>query len=75
MAERCTSEVWSLNPDGGQTEEAIAAARPLTKKTIESGVEMRSVYLEGACNDEPTRRTLKWVSEQGAHVRANGESP
>lgn len=75
LAERCTTEVWSLNPNGAQTEAGIAAAQPLAEATLARGIEMRGVYLTSACNDEPTRRHLKWISEQGAHVRVTPSLP
>lgn len=69
LARTCTSEVWSLNPGGAQSAEALERARPLTAATLERGVRIRSVFLDSLRNDEATVEHARWLTEQGGEVR------
>ncbi|MEV0218271.1 helix-turn-helix transcriptional regulator [Streptomyces sp. NPDC050704] len=64
-----TSEVLAFAPDGAQTTENIAAARPLDEQLLGRGVRMRTVYLDSLRNNQPTVDYATWLAELGGQVR------
>lgn len=75
LSKSCRSEVWSFNPGGPQTESGMSAARELSKETLDRGVEMRSIYLDSARNEETTRLHLQWMADHGAQIRLSPSLP
>ncbi|MFF4735074.1 LuxR C-terminal-related transcriptional regulator [Streptomyces sp. NPDC001262] len=74
-AHGCTSEVSVFAPRGAQTEEALAAARPLDRAALSRGVRLRYVYLESLRNDPATLSYAQWLDENGGHVRTVPQLP
>ncbi|WP_412543789.1 helix-turn-helix transcriptional regulator [Longispora sp. K20-0274] len=69
LAYQTRHQVLAFAPDGAQTEEALAASRPLNALLLERGVEMRTLYLNSVRNDAPTCAHAEWLGEMGAQVR------
>lgn len=62
-------EVMAFVPDGGQSEENMAAARPLNERLLKRGVVMRTIYLDAVRNSPPTVEHVDWLTSQGGQVR------
>ncbi|WP_053692624.1 helix-turn-helix domain-containing protein [Streptomyces sp. WM6372] len=62
-------EVMAFVPDGGQSEENMAAARPLNERLLKRGVVMRTIYVDAVRNSPPTVEHVNWLTGQGGQVR------
>jgi DNA-binding CsgD family transcriptional regulator len=62
-------EVLAFAPDGAQTADSMRASRPLNLHLLETGVAMRTVYLNSARNDPQTTAHAQWLTEMGAELR------
>jgi DNA-binding CsgD family transcriptional regulator len=69
IAAECREEFWSLNPDGAQTPDNIAASRAPNLALLDRGITMKSVFNDSAANDAATAEHLRWLAENGADVR------
>jgi len=63
------SEVMGFNTGGAQSEQSMAASKPLDQEALERGTVMRTIYLDSARNDPPTLTYLRWLAETGGQVR------
>jgi DNA-binding CsgD family transcriptional regulator/sugar-specific transcriptional regulator TrmB len=63
------TELMGFSDGGPQSEESLAAARPLDEAVLGRGVRVRAVYLESLVNDGPTARYVDWLHEHGAQIR------
>jgi DNA-binding CsgD family transcriptional regulator/sugar-specific transcriptional regulator TrmB len=63
------TEVMGFNPSSAQTEEGMAAARPLDLQLLERGVRIRTLYLDSIRNNAPTVAHAEWLAEHGGQVR------
>lgn len=62
-------EVMAFVPDGGQTAENMAAARPLNESVLKRGVLMRTVYVDAVRKNPPTVEHANWLTGLGGQVR------
>ncbi|WP_200261412.1 LuxR family transcriptional regulator [Streptomyces sp. HSG2] len=63
------TEVMTLAPDGAQTAENMATARPQDRALLERGVRMCTVYLDSVRNNAATVQYAEWLTEAGGQVR------
>ncbi len=63
------SEVMGFNTGGAQSEQSMAASKPLDQEALERGTVMRTIYLDSARNDPPTLSYLRWLADTGGQVR------
>ncbi|MEW2517104.1 helix-turn-helix transcriptional regulator [Actinacidiphila alni] len=63
------TEVLGFNPTSAQTEEGMAAARPLDRQLLERGVRIRTLYLDSIRNNAPTVAHAEWLAGHGGQVR------
>jgi DNA-binding CsgD family transcriptional regulator len=75
MAHTGSAEVLGFASGGAQTEENMRASRPLDQEALERGTVMRTIYLDSVRNDPPTMNYLRWMVDQGAHVRTVATLP
>lgn len=68
-------EVMAFVPDGGQSEENMAAARPLNERLLKHGVVMRTIYVDAVRNSPPTVEHVNWLTSQGGQVRTVATLP
>lgn len=68
-------EVLAFVPGGAQTEASRTSSRPLDRKLLERGVDMRTVYLDSVRNDTATINYARWLTEQGGQVRTAATLP
>ncbi|GHF72310.1 hypothetical protein GCM10010218_62010 [Streptomyces mashuensis] len=68
-------EVMAFSPDGAQTEENMAAARPLDRELLGRGVRMRTVYLDSVRNSAPSTAYAQWLTDLGGQVRTVAALP
>ncbi len=69
LTREVASEVMGFNPTSAQTEEGMAAARPLDRQLLERGVRIRTVYLDSIRNNAPTIAHAEWLARHGGQVR------
>lgn len=69
LTREVTSEVMGFNPSSAQTEEGMAAARPLDRELLGRGVRMRTLYLDSIRNNAPTIAHAEWLARHGGQVR------
>ncbi|MEU4408102.1 helix-turn-helix transcriptional regulator [Streptosporangium sp. NPDC023963] len=69
LARWASSECLSFMPGGAQSSESLEASRPLDDMLLERGVDVRTVYLDSACNDASTLTYARWLTERGGKVR------
>jgi DNA-binding CsgD family transcriptional regulator len=69
LARDAQREVLSFMPGGAHSAAVMEASRPLDQAALESGVNMRNVYLHSALNDQATAQYLRWLRELGAETR------
>ncbi|CAM5351143.1 hypothetical protein SABIM44S_00823 [Streptomyces abikoensis] len=62
-------EVMAFSPDGAQTEENMAAARPLDRELLGRRVRLRTVYLDSVRNSAPTTAYAEWLTRLGGQIR------
>ncbi|WP_031009943.1 helix-turn-helix domain-containing protein [Streptomyces sp. NRRL F-5727] len=62
-------EVMTFAPGGPQTEENIAASRPLDAELLGRGVRTRVVYLDSVRHHRPTVEYARWTASLGGEVR------
>ncbi|MHA6758667.1 LuxR C-terminal-related transcriptional regulator [Streptacidiphilus sp. PAMC 29251] len=68
-------QVLAFVPGGAQTEASRTSSRPLDRKLLERGVDMRTVYLDSVRNDTATINYARWLTEQGGQVRTTATLP
>jgi DNA-binding NarL/FixJ family response regulator len=68
-------EVMIFSPDGEQTVENLAAARPLDEALLARGVRMRTVYLDSVRNSAHTVEYAQRLSELGRQARTAATLP
>ncbi|WP_411105045.1 LuxR C-terminal-related transcriptional regulator [Streptomyces sp. cmx-4-9] len=62
-------EVMTFAPGGPQTEDNIAASRPLDAELLGRGVRTRVVYLDSVRHHRPTVEYARWTASLGGQVR------
>jgi DNA-binding CsgD family transcriptional regulator len=75
LNDRVTEELLTFAPGGPQTPDNMRASRPLNRKLLERGVQMRTIYLDSIRNDQPTLEYAHWLSERGCQVRTAPSLP
>lgn len=68
LAQASTTEVLSFLPRP-QSEESMAASRPLDEAALARGVAVRSVYLDSIVNHPATYRYALWLTGSGGECR------
>jgi DNA-binding CsgD family transcriptional regulator len=63
------TELMGFSDGGPQSEQSLAAARPLDEAVLGRGVRVRAVYLASLVNDGPTARYVEWMHQHGAEIR------
>ncbi|MFI9064308.1 hypothetical protein ACIGQE_20955 [Streptomyces sp. NPDC053429] len=58
-------------PGGPLSEASLEASRPLDRRALGRGIEMRSVYQDSARNDPATLAYARWLTEEGGQVRTS----
>ncbi|MFI8393053.1 LuxR C-terminal-related transcriptional regulator [Streptomyces sp. NPDC085540] len=56
-------------PGGALSEAGLEASRPLDRRALARGVEMRSIYQDSARNDPATLAYARWLTGEGGQVR------
>jgi DNA-binding CsgD family transcriptional regulator/sugar-specific transcriptional regulator TrmB len=69
LTREVAGEVMGFNPSSAQTEEGMAAARPLDRELLERGVRIRTLYLDSIRNHAPTVAHADWLAAHGGQVR------
>jgi DNA-binding CsgD family transcriptional regulator/sugar-specific transcriptional regulator TrmB len=69
LTREVATEVMGFNPNSAQSEEGMAAARPLDQELLERGVLIRTVYLDSIRNHAPTVAHAEWLAGHGGQVR------
>lgn len=69
LAFKTIASVRSLEPYSSLSEEYIATARPLDRRTLRRGITVRSVVRTEALQDASTREYLEELSSLGANIR------
>lgn len=69
LTREVTTEVMGFNPSSAQTQEGMAAARPLDRELLERGVAIRTLYLDSIRNHAPTVAHAEWLAGHGGQVR------
>jgi DNA-binding CsgD family transcriptional regulator len=62
-------QLLTLSPVRHWTPESAALSRPLHRRLLASGVELRFVHLASVRNDPTATDHLRWLVDAGAHVR------
>ncbi|WP_327735597.1 helix-turn-helix transcriptional regulator [Streptomyces nojiriensis] len=71
LAHGLTRECLAILPGGALSEASLEASRPLDRRALARGIEMRSVYQDSARNDATTLAYARWLTEQGGQVRTS----
>lgn len=66
-----THEFMAILPGGALSEASMEAARPLDRRALGRGIEMRSVYQDSTRNDPATLAYARWLTEEGGQVRTS----
>jgi DNA-binding CsgD family transcriptional regulator len=75
MAHTGPAEVMAFAPGGAQSPANMKASKPLDQQVLSGGAVMRTIYLDSVRNDPPTMTHLRWMVDQGAHVRTVATLP
>ncbi|MGW6845958.1 LuxR C-terminal-related transcriptional regulator [Streptomyces sp. NPDC054958] len=68
-------EFLTFAPGGAQTEANMRASRPLNKRLLERGINMRTVYLDSIRRDQGSVEHAEWLTKHGAYVRTAPSLP
>ncbi|MCY0934868.1 helix-turn-helix domain-containing protein [Streptomyces sp. H34-S4] len=71
LAHGLTQEFKAILPGGALSGASLEASRPLDRRALDRGVEMRSVYQDSARNDPATLAYARWLTEEGGLVRTS----
>ncbi|MHC6630526.1 helix-turn-helix transcriptional regulator [Streptomyces globosus] len=71
LAHGLVGECLAILPGGALSEASLEASRPLDRRALARGIEMRSVYQDSARNDPATLAYARWLTGQGAQVRTS----
>lgn len=71
LAHGLTRECLAILPGGALSEASLESSRPLDRRALARGIEMRSVYQDSARNDPMTLAYARWLTEQGGQVRTS----
>ncbi|MFG2983113.1 LuxR C-terminal-related transcriptional regulator [Streptomyces sp. NPDC048258] len=71
LAHGLTRECLAILPGGALSEASLEASRPLDRRALGRGIEMRSVYQDSARNDPMTLTYARWLTEEGGQVRTS----
>ncbi|MEU2393702.1 helix-turn-helix transcriptional regulator [Streptomyces sp. NPDC007369] len=71
LAHGLDRECLAILPGGALSEASLEASRPLDRRALARGIEMRSVYQDSARNDPATLAYARWLTEQGGQVRTS----
>ncbi|MFD6939153.1 LuxR C-terminal-related transcriptional regulator [Streptomyces goshikiensis] len=69
LAHGLTRECLAILPGGALSEASLEASRPLDRRALSRGIEMRSVYQDSVRNDAVTLGYARWLTEEGGQVR------
>jgi DNA-binding CsgD family transcriptional regulator len=69
------SEVLAFATGGALTRENMDASKPLDQEALERGTVMRTIYLGSVRNHPSTLAYLRWMVDEGAHVRTVATLP
>ncbi|MFI8503562.1 hypothetical protein ACIGFK_34425 [Streptomyces sp. NPDC085524] len=71
LAHGLAREFTAILPGGALSEASLEASRPLDRRALGRGNEMRSVYQDSARNDPATLAYARWLTEKGGQVRTS----
>ncbi|MFE1900490.1 LuxR C-terminal-related transcriptional regulator [Streptomyces yangpuensis] len=71
LAHGLERECLAILPGGALSEASLDASRPLDRRALARGIEMRSVYQDSARNDPTTLAYARWLTEQSGQVRTS----
>ncbi|MEU3062881.1 helix-turn-helix transcriptional regulator [Streptomyces subrutilus] len=71
LAHGLTRECMAILPGGALSQTSLDASRPLDRRALARGIEMRSVYQDSARNDPSTISYARWLTEEGGQVRTS----
>ncbi|MFB6807083.1 LuxR C-terminal-related transcriptional regulator [Streptomyces sp. NPDC056387] len=71
LAHGLAREFTAILPGGALSEASLEASRPLDRRALGRGIEMRSVYQDSARNDPATLAYARWLTEEGGQVRTS----
>lgn len=69
------AEVLAFATGGALTQENMDASKPLDREALGRGTVMRTIYLDSVRNHPPTLGYLRWMVDEGAHVRTVATLP
>ncbi|WP_345060901.1 helix-turn-helix transcriptional regulator [Streptomyces rameus] len=69
LSRRATEELLAFMPGGALSQDALDASRPLDERSLESGVRLKTVFLDSVVNDRATTEYARWLSTLGGEVR------
>lgn len=71
LAHGLAREFTAILPGAALSEASLEASRPLDRRALGRGIEMRSVYQDSARNDPATLAYARWLTEEGGQVRTS----
>ncbi|MFB7465025.1 LuxR C-terminal-related transcriptional regulator [Streptomyces sp. NPDC056224] len=71
LAHELTHECAAILPGGALSEASLDASRPLDRRALGRGIDIRSVYQDSARNDPTTLAYARWLTEEGGQVRTS----
>ncbi|MFA7762051.1 LuxR C-terminal-related transcriptional regulator [Streptomyces sp. NPDC048723] len=71
LAHELERECLAILPGGALSEASLEASRPLDRRALGRGIEMRSVYQDSARHDPATLAYARWLTEEGGQVRTS----
>ncbi|MFE9799967.1 helix-turn-helix transcriptional regulator [Streptomyces goshikiensis] len=71
LAQGLARECLAILPGSAMSEASLDASRPLDRRALGRGIEMRSVYQESIRNHPPTLAYARWLAQEGGQVRTS----
>ncbi|MDJ0386170.1 hypothetical protein [Streptomyces sp. G-G2] len=71
VAHGLARECLAILPGGALSEASLEASRPLDRRALSRGIEMRSVHQDSTRNDPATLAYARWLTERGGQVRTS----
>ncbi|MEU9419615.1 helix-turn-helix transcriptional regulator [Streptomyces sp. NPDC048272] len=75
LTKELKQQCLSIMPGGAQSQASLEASRPLDRKALARGVEMRAIYQDSARNHPATLGYAQWTTELGGEVRTSAVLP
>jgi sugar-specific transcriptional regulator TrmB/DNA-binding CsgD family transcriptional regulator len=71
LAATAEDSCLSIMPGGAQSQQSLAASRPLDEAAIQRGVTVRTLYQDSIRNDAATLAYAQWLTTLGGQVRTS----